>query len=242
MYLDRFGQIDHKLTRRGQNENGVKPDVKRKSSDGDDDRDRKRSRTLDDRLGHEPKHDPERKRDYNGQMRSDTGRKVNGSSDGHDRFKARRADDKHGHDGRRRDEANGPDIKRKRRDGEFDGDKSEWRHRKSDETVTHRENRYTENGYAKFDTKQKRSEGTSKSEERRENLHEGDEILYKLFKPVRPSLKRVQRATQEIHRGSKHERAQILKSELLAIGDHVKTLWDENNQTVEVINLGKRLW
>jgi chromodomain-helicase-DNA-binding protein 1 len=232
MYLDRFGQIDHRLSKRGHHENGVKSDIKRKSSDGDDDRDRKRSRTFDDRLG------PERKQNHGGQTRSDTGRKVNGSSDGHDRSKTRRNDDKHGRD----DDANGVDTKRKRRDGECDGDKSERKHRKSDETVTHRENRHIENGFTKLDTKQKRGDGASKSEERRENLHEGDEILYKLFKPVRPSLKRVQRATQEIHRGSKQERAQILKRELLAIGDHVKTLWDERNKTVEVVNLGKRLW
>ncbi|KAH0544070.1 hypothetical protein FGG08_001688 [Glutinoglossum americanum] len=241
MYLDRFGQIEHRPSKRGQNENGVKPDIKRKSSDGDDDRDRKRYRTSGDGLSHESKHGPERKHNYGGQARLDTGRKINGL-DSHDRLKARRTDDRHGHDGRGHDDVNGPDVRRKRRDGEFGGDKSERRHRKSDETVDHRENRYTENGYAKLDTKQKRGDGASKPDERRENPHERDEILHKLFKPVRPSLKRVQRATQEIHRGSKQERAQILKTELLAIGDHVKTLWDEKNKTMEAINLGKRLW
>ncbi|KAH0566080.1 hypothetical protein GP486_000518 [Trichoglossum hirsutum] len=231
-YLDRFGRIDHRPSKRGQSENGIKSDIKRKSSDGDDDRDRKRSRAFDDRLG------PERKQNYDGQTRSDTGRRINGNSDGHDRSIARRTDDRHGRD----DDDHGIDTKRKRRDGECDGDKSERKHRKSEETVTHREGRYIENGFAKPDTKQKRGDGASKSEERRENLHEGDEILYKLFKPVRPSLKRVQRATPEFHRGSKQERAQILKKELLAIGDHVKTLWDEGNKAAEAVNLGKRLW
>ncbi|KAI9775977.1 MAG: hypothetical protein M1839_000676 [Geoglossum umbratile] len=243
MYLDRFGQIDHKPAKRGQNGNGVKPDMKRKSSDGDDDHSRKRPRTSDDRHGHELKHGSERKHNHGGQSRPDTGRKINGSSDCLDRFKARRSGDKHGYDGRGHVDTNGRDTKRKRRDDDGDEDKPKRKHRKSDEMATHRENRHTENGYTKLDTKQKRrSDGARKSEERRENTHEGDEILYKLFKPVRPSLKCVQRATQEFHRGSKQERAQILKKELLAIGDHVRTVWDEKNETMEVINLGKRLW
>lgn len=55
---------------------------------------------------------------------------------------------------------------------------------------------------------------------------ENDDLLYVVFKPVKESLKSVQTATKEGVK-NKHERAKILRTELVKIGAFVRTLLDD---------------
>jgi len=63
-----------------------------------------------------------------------------------------------------------------------------------------------------------------------------DPMLKMLFKPVRESLRNVQTATKEGVK-NKHERAKILRTELVKIGEFVRTLLDEEDKSLE-----GRLW
>ncbi|KAI9674782.1 MAG: hypothetical protein M1817_001686 [Caeruleum heppii] len=100
--------------------------------------------------------------------------------------------------------------------------------------------------------KRKFSDGDDERRKRRkseEHHHENgtavddqDHLLRGLFKPVRDSLKRVQSATKEKHGKDNVTRAKILRAEILKIGDHISTLWDNRGMGKDNIALGERLW
>ncbi|KAI9816398.1 MAG: hypothetical protein M1832_005065 [Thelocarpon impressellum] len=105
------------------------------------------------------------------------------------------------------------DLKRKHADG---GDEEQRRkHRKSEDHQHHR-----------------RENGSSNE----------DQVLRGLFKPVRDSLKHVQSATKEKYVKDKPARAKILRVELLRIGNHIRTLWNDKDQGKDNLTLGERLW
>ncbi|KAI9835020.1 MAG: hypothetical protein M1838_005405, partial [Thelocarpon superellum] len=91
--------------------------------------------------------------------------------------------------------------------------------------------------------KRRKSEEHGHSHHRRENgtADDAESVLRNLFKPVRPSLKRVQGATKELVK-DKPARAKILRVEILKIGDHVGTLWNEKEGGKDNVALGGRLW
>ena len=132
-------------------------------------------------------------------------------------------------------------------------------HRESEKhrqrTLSHGERRtsHGEHGSNKLDVRRKHGEGDDerrkhrRSEDaahhRRETTGSSneDQVLRELFKPVRDSLKHVQSATKEKYT-DKPARAKILRVELLKIGNHVRTLWDDKGAGKENVTLGERLW
>lgn len=66
---------------------------------------------------------------------------------------------------------------------------------------------------------------------------ENDPMLKVLFKPVRESLKSVQTATKEGVK-NKHERAKILRTELVKIGGFVRTMLEDEDYS----SLEERVW
>ena len=66
-------------------------------------------------------------------------------------------------------------------------------------------------------------------------------ILHRLFQPVQESLEHVRLATRE-RVANKADRARVLKRELLLIGNHVRTLWTEEEEGKGGVSLEGKLW
>ncbi|KAI9797596.1 MAG: hypothetical protein M1833_005379 [Piccolia ochrophora] len=109
------------------------------------------------------------------------------------------------------------------------------------------------NGHIRPDSKRKSSDANEEPRKRRKSdehqpshrengsTHDDEQVLRTLFKPVRESLKKVQGATKHNIK-DKAERTQILKVELIKIGDRVKALCSEQTVGKEKDAVGERLW